>query len=304
MEPKPEPELEGRFEKLEKEPPKSKVILYFFRHGKKQEKQPGQSDYDVLLTTEGAKQAYEKGKEIKPQKEVAIAIGSPRKRAQETATRILFAEDFPPDVSFEEMRKKIQEELDQEYRLGPGRVKKIIAEPRLDFTPYEELSKAVKEKRAVKFLVEESDDLILKRKDENATCFTRTAGNVAEIVKKYLTIASAFEKIVKEKPEKYATFGNQLERYLGTHQTVGECFLAKVIEKIKGKEALKEWVEKNQSGFKETEEFSLEIIGGEKILLHYPLEEGKEETLEVELKVIEEIIKEKEEFNRKIQNKE
>lgn len=295
---------ESGFEKVEpkeEEKAKSKIIFSFFRHGKKEEAKPGQSDYEVLLTKEGRIQAYQKGEEIKPQKEVAIAIGSPRKRAQETVARILFAEDFPPEMSFEEIKEKVQNELDEQYKLGPRRVRKIIADPRLNFVTYEECSKAVKEKRILPFLVYESDNLILEKyRDERLVCLTSYAGNVAEIIKKYLAVGSTFERIVQKDPEKYAQYGNQLERYLGTHLAVGESFLAKVVEKAKGRNALKEWVTKNPSGFKETEGFTVEIIPG-KILIRYQLEEGKEETIEMKPEILDEIIKEKEELNRRIE---
>lgn len=291
---------ESGFEKVEpkeiKEEVKSRVILRFFRHGKKEEAKLGQSDYEVLLTQEGRIQAHEKGKKIKPQKDVSLAIGSPRRRAQETAARIMLAEEFGLDKSFEEIEKKLEES----FKIG----KKIVEDPRLDFTTYEESSKAVKEKRVLPFLVYESDNLILEKyKDEKLGCLTRYAGNVAEIVKKYLAVSSVFERIVQEKPEKY---GNQLERYLGTHQGVGESFLAKIIKKVKGEKVLKEWVTKNPSGFKETEGFSLEIIPGAephegKILIRYQLEEGKEETIEIKPELLDEMIKEKEELNKKIQ---
>ncbi len=293
-------EGEKFFESKEIKESKSKVILHVLRHGEKAEKLPGQSDYEVLLSEVGRTQARKKGEEINLQPEVGLVVGSPRKRTLQTGLEALFYKYFTPEASFEEIQEKIQEELDKEYKLGPGRVKKFIEEKGLDFVPYEELTNAVKRKEVVKFLVEESDKLILEKKDKNSTCWTRAATNVAKIIKKYLTVGTVFENIVEKNPEKYAPYGNQLERYLVTHQSIGESFLAKVIEKVKGKESLEKWVEKYKGGFKETEGFSLEILGGKEILIHYSSEEGKEETIKITPELIDELIKEGEEFEKKI----
>ena len=73
----------------------SRVILEFMRHGEK-EAAAEKTNQDLLLTEEGRKQATKKGKILNPQSEVAIGLGSPRKRTKETSARAISA--FTPNA--------------------------------------------------------------------------------------------------------------------------------------------------------------------------------------------------------------
>lgn len=283
------------------EQPTSKIVLEFFRHGEKEKQQEGQPEYDIRLTPKGREQAKEKGKKIKPQPEVSLAIGSPRKRTQETAERIMLAEkeEITPGMSLEEIEKVINSE--QKYG------KKIITDPRLNFSLEGPVGKKIHENfkagRLLPYLVYKSDKDAADLEDNQGSNWSKLAGNIAEIIQKYTKIAPNFDRLVNQKPEEYVQYKNQMERYLGTHQGITESFLAKVLEKTKGAEFKDEFVKSVGGGFKETEGVRIEIISspdGQKIEVKYKMGD-KEEMLELPQEVLEEIIKERNELNRKIE---
>lgn len=282
------------------EQPTSKVVLEFFRHGEKD----GDNSLETRLTALGRSQAIEKGKKIKPQPEVALAIGSPRKRTQETAVRVILAEkeEIIPEMSLEEIEKFISSE--QKYG------KKIVSDPRLDFIFTGQLGvKAIKifreDKKLMHYLANESDQDALKFKDFESTTYSRGAGNVAELIWKYIKIAPMFDKIVQKNPEKYARHKNQMERYIGSHLSALEPFLIKIVEKNQGIESRNKFVELLEPGLADTEGFRVEISNapsGIGLKIKYKFGD-QEESVEISPEIIEEIIKEKNELNRKIEEK-
>ena len=100
--------------------------------------------------------------------------------------------------------------------------------------------------------------------------------------------------------DKTKNYSDTLERFMGTHQTVPESFLAKVIEKTRGVEERDRFIELlDKKGFDYTEGFDLKILnttGGPKIHISYKNEKDKENLYifdqEISEDVIDEIISE------------
>lgn len=274
------------------EPVKSKVVLDFFRHGQKEKAE--KPDEEIRLTEKGRQQAKERGKEIHPQVDVSMALGSPRKRTQETAARVMLAErdQIEDDMSLEEIENVIAS--------GLSRGKKVVADPRLDFIAEKssplgrEMLKSYQEGHLMAFLVNDSDRLAREIHDTKGSTYKRLAANIAELINKYLRIGNSYEKIRARKSEKYKDYGDQIERYFGTHQSVGESFVLKLIEKVQGQEKRDEFVRTLGGGFDELQGFRVEITndrGKQNALLTVKIRE-KEYQLPIEQKMLEEIIEE------------
>ncbi len=294
--------MNGKIEQLEsKEQLTSKIVLEFFRHGEKENKE-GVANESLMLTSEGRNQATKKGKELHPQPDVSIVVGSPRRRTQETATRIMLAEkeEITPEMSLDE----IEEIINSEQKYG----KKIIADSRLDFSLegpiYKKVKEAVNAKNLLNYTIYESDRDALDLKDKITFTYSRSAGNIAELIKKYINIAPKFDRIVRQNPEKYTQYKNQMERYMGTHQTLPESLLAKALEKIKGEKERDAFIASvGGEGLGETQGIRVEINNtsqGVKVEIKYKIAD-KEESLELPPEILDEIIKDRDEFNRKIE---
>ncbi len=212
----------------------SKVIMHFFRHAE-QERDPNKSNQAFELTNKGRGQAIEKGKTIGAQNlNQAVAFGSPRKRAQQTSAYAMAGKSLDT-ITGSESLEELKEKIDKDLKVGS----KIGSDPRLDF--YLDKNSAFgsqayeavfEKKNYLKFLVEKSDKLALETNDKLASTYSRQAGSVAKIVKKYTSVSNSWNKLVKK-----GTYEDKnLERFLGSHGGVVESFLLKVIEKIKGTE--------------------------------------------------------------------
>jgi len=276
---------------------KTKVILEFMRHGEK-ETSKDKPNPELRLTEKGRRQADEKGKKLEPHPERAIAWGSPRKRTRETALRVMLAEKgLKPDASLDD----IEEMIKQEIKVG----RKAGIDERLNYDfngpAGKEVTEAYKNKKLLYFLVNESDKRALELNDTESTTYTRLAGNISEIIFRYLKVADNFNRLASEN-ERYKKFGGQLERYLGTHLGVVESFIAKVLEKTKGRKERDKFVEAlNNQGFKETQGIKVEInnLGKEQeILLTYELNEDKKESIKIDEELLREIIEERRSFEQ------
>lgn len=232
----------------------SKIDLRFFRHAEK-ESDKNKSDEEIELTETGRRQAVEKSED----KDISqsVAFGSPRKRTQQTAGLVMGGQldEIIGNESIEELKEKLNKEL----KVGG----KIGIDERLDFnidfsTDFGKRAlEAVKNGEYLKFLVEESDTLAESFKDAATETYSGMAGRVAEIVKKYLAIAPRWDKLAQDEIKNYE---DTLKRFLGTHQGIGESFLAKVIEKTKGKAERDVFVSAlDNQGFDFAEGFDLEI---------------------------------------------
>ncbi len=253
----------------------TKIELHFFRHDDKKSPE-GKADQEIQISEEGRKHAasFTEDDSIKQ----SVAFGSPRVRTKETAALHMAGRRFT------------EEELEKSYtldklieKIGPN---KIATDERLDFILginekfTEEVQKSFDQGTFLKFLVEESDDLAKEIKDENVSSYSRVAARIAEIVNKYLIIASRFEELVKEHADKYSRI---MKRFMGTHQTTSECFLAKVIEKTDGIEARNNFVKAlNNQGFNSSEGFECDIVTDKegKTTLHIKFEKPKTEEKE------------------------
>jgi hypothetical protein len=232
----------------------STIDLRFFRHAEK-ESDKSKSDEEIELTETGRKQAVEKSED----KDIsqAVAFGSTRKRTQQTAGLVMGGQ--LDEITGNESLDELKEKLNNELKVGS----KIGADKRLDFdidfsTDFgKKALEAVKNGEYLKFLVEQSDTLAESFKNTATETYSGMAGRVAEIVKKYLTIASRWDKLVQDRDKNYE---DTLKRFLGTHQGIGESFLAKVIEQTKSKAERDAFVSAlGNQGFNFAEGFDIKI---------------------------------------------
>jgi hypothetical protein len=247
------PEVSPEYEKEPGET--SRIVIKIMRHSEK-EKDPSKDDKDIELTPNGRQMA--KAKAEPGDLEQSVAFGSPRARAQETAALVMAgAED---EITGEENLEELRAKLNAERKYGT----KIGSDTRLDFgfqegSPYwDQLSKAYEEGRFLDFLVNESDELAKKAGDKVTETYSRSAMQVAQILKKYKSIASRFDELVKDDSKNY---GEAMYRFLGTHQGIGEGFLAKVIDKLHGRAERNRFVQSLKGkGFDFVEGFEADII--------------------------------------------
>lgn len=290
----------------------SRLELNIFRHGDK-EKDPSKTDQEIELTTRGGELVARQATLTNITR--AVAYGSPRIRTRQTAA-LKMAGALEGVTGHEGARGIIDkvnallhEGAREETRVGS----KVSTDRRLDFTfepgaPYGDAAyKAFGEGRLMKFFVEESDKLAREAGDIDSTTYSRAAGGIAELVRKNVAIAREWDKLVKgERAGAQEYDADTLERFAGTHQSVGESFLIKVVEKMRGEgERDKLVAALGNQGFDPTEGFKIEILnvgeGEPKVFLDYKKEkksaEGVGETLfqfseEVPREVLEEIIEE------------
>jgi hypothetical protein len=206
-----------------------------------------------------------------------------------------------PDINKDANPEEIEEIISREQKIG----KKFIEDERLDFNfngpEGKEIDEAFDEETFLRFLVEKSDKRAIELQDKESSTYSRFAGNIAEIISRYSAIGDSFNRIASNKDD-YKKFGNQMERYLGTHQGVVEGFVAKVLEKTQGVEKRNEFIDSLGNGFKETEGIRIEVInkGAEqKIIVNLKIN-GKTESLEINRDLIEDIINERNEFEKHI----
>ncbi len=232
----------------EKEPV-PEIIIRIFRHSIKEGER--ESDKTTHLTKEGrdlARGQYD------PTLKNVLAFGSPtRERSQETAALMAFgseAEDFTA------IKEDVNQDLAYASRLG--------TDARLDFkngekTIYKQrLREEFYNHNFLKFLAEESDDFAKQYGNEQSATYSRMAGQIAKIINKYYLALDNWAEILQENPNKYDSL--TLERFLGTHQGLGESFLAKAITKIAGQEERDNFIKAlNNHGFDFTEGLMVDI---------------------------------------------
>lgn len=291
----------------EKEKVVTKVVLEIMRHGKRERGATEEADAstDLRLTPDGRNQMTERGKDFDPEVGVSVGMGSPYVRTQETAYRAMLAnEDIAPEDSLEDIERKIDEQMPYG--------KKMIEDDRLAFhadgPTGEDGAKAYYEKRYMSWVVDESDQSAIRNGDAGSSTFTRMTGNLAEIISRYAIVSDNFQRIVANDSEKkYEVTGNRLERYIGTHMGISECFVAKVLDKLKGPEAKDEFVKSVGSGFLEGEGIHIEIIntGSEQsISMAYTVKDAERgdriETIRFGREVLSSIVDDRKSFEEKI----
>ena len=303
---------ENRIEKTEALT--TEVILEIFRHSKK-ENDPNRHNSELLLTVEGRELAQKRGKELNPNSNVAVAGASSMDRAAETAMLVMLANEDEIKVtdSLEDMAKKIAEEV----KVG----KKLYRDDRLGFDLsgpiHDEGMQSFKEGWYLKWLSENSDQQAIEKNDKISTTYLRQAGNIAELVSRYLTIGNNFNRITNEKKkeaEKVSldsedkekkeaeNFPLHLERYLASHQGVPECFMAEVLKIQKGEDGYQKFLDGLGNGWAETKGMSFRIINqgqNQSIILSY-FDKGDQKEIEVSPETIFDIIGRRSEFEDKL----
>ncbi len=273
----------------------SKIDLHFFRHG---ESEPAieENDAERELTQKGKEQSVKRASED-TKLEQAIAFGSSRKRSQQTAGFVMAGKNeiITGNESIDELKDKLESGL----KIG----KKIGIEEKLNYFEdvsteyYKRVWEHIRGGDILRFLVNESDKVAKELGDNQTLTYSKSARQIAEIIKKYLKVSPRWNELVTDKTKSYS---DTLERFMGTHQTVPESFLAKIIEKTKGVEERDRFIEMlDNKGFNYTEGFDLEIlstVSGPVIHIYYKRIRDKEESYifdqEVNIELIDEIIDE------------
>lgn len=236
----------------------SEVVLHLFRHDKKGKASEGQADQDVRLTDEGRNHAAQFGDSATNIRQ-SIAFGSPRERAQETAAFHMAGgqEEIAGDETFEELHAK----LDAEFTLGKAH--KVGVDRNLDFTAIEGTpvgdgcNDAYARGITLEWMVQESDKLAGEVEDTDNSTYNRSAAQIAKIILKHVQVSGVWDKLVES--GRYED--KKLERFLGSHQTVPESFLAKVVELTRGINERDRFVDVlGKNGFGFSEGYDIKIV--------------------------------------------
>ncbi len=255
-------------EKMEKE---ARIVLHFLRHGEKESGVEG-ADAGARLTSTGRIQSREIAierenvtKNSLPVGKQSLAYGSPRIRARETAGWAMAGNAYDllsGDETFYELLATIDAEVEpsKDKRFGS----KIRTDRRLDFKMDRstELGNMEEDeygkKRLLKFVVEDSDRIAKELGDKETSTYSKMASGIAEIIEKYAKVADRWHELVNDEKKEYE---ETMDRFLGTHQSVPESFLAKLIEKTKGVAERDKLVSVlNNQGFGFAEGFDVEVI--------------------------------------------
>lgn len=193
-----------------------KVVLHFLRHSIK-EKAPEKDDKDIKLSPEGRALAAEKFDDPMDMR-YAHVVGSPRVRTHEIAVAAATGDSSlrPEDLGVGKVR--VDETLDFKDEGG------VYGEA---------FNKAYTDGRLLPFLLQESDVLARENGDTASSTYSRSAANIASIIHRNYEVASRGAAIL-EQSENPENTRNDFERVLATHGTIQECFLLKVVEKLKG----------------------------------------------------------------------
>lgn len=256
----------------------AKIALHFFRHSIKESN-------DVTLPNDEMVKLSQAGKDLAIEKSFddvnlsqAVAFGSPRIRTQETAMLMMSGQEDGIDGT--ETIEELKEKLNKDLKVGS----KIGVDERLNFTDSNDtpvgraMNDAYSRGEYVKFMVQESDKLAKETDDESGANYSAKAAQVAKIIEKYISIAPRWQKLVSDESKNYT---DTLERYMGTHASIGEAFLAKVIEVTEGLEARNDFINKYPNGFTYLQGFEVEILKNNEenipVKILFETEDGKVE---------------------------
>lgn len=251
----------------------SKIGLRFFRHAEK-ESVEGKQDEEIELTEVGRRQAVEKSEDSDISQ--SVAFGSPRKRTQQTSGFVMGGQldKITGDEGLEELKEKLNKGLRVGSKIGID--KRLDSNDDLSTEFGKRVLESLKNSEYLKFLTEQSDQLAKFLQDVNGETYSRMAGRVAEIVKKYLSIAPRWNKLTQDERKNYE---DTLKRFFGTHQGIAESFLAKVIERTKGKVERDAFVSAlNNQGFDFGEGFDVKIetVGDKDQSIHISFKKEKD----------------------------
>ncbi|MEI6650108.1 MAG: hypothetical protein WCL23_01590 [Candidatus Moraniibacteriota bacterium] len=264
----------------------SRTRLSFFRHGDKAKPAEGQTADSVLLSEKGRGEAVAASN---PETNVrqSIAFGSTKPRAEQTAAfKMAGSEDaITGDETLDELKAKFdaalaqeavdagvvsQEALDNGFELNG---KKTGVDSRLDFALDMKgeygtaMVKSIGEKRYLSFLIEQSDALAEQLGNTTDSRYSDFVSNIAEVLVKYAKVEKNWDQLVAQDAFRVASgkeskgYTETLERFFGSHQGIGESFLAKLIETTKGVEERNAFVESlGNVGFGDVEGFTVDIM--------------------------------------------
>lgn len=235
---------------------KPRIKLHIFRHNDK-ENDKTKTDHEIRLSPAGRKNAKSLASPSTIL-EQAMAFGSPRKRTQETAG--LMMAGARPEITGEETH----EELLGILNTGRAYGSKVAADERLNFEmpesgPYfEDSMAAYKSGNLLRWVIEESDAKYKEYGVEGKILsYSIQARQIAQIIQKYLGILPRWKELVQDQDKNYS---DTLERFMGTHQTVSESFLAKVIELTRGVEERELFLQAvGNAGFGFSEGYDIDI---------------------------------------------
>lgn len=245
---------EMEFREHGEEPRTSKISLHFMRHGKPESMAEGGTDKERHLGTTGIAQALHKSKSIDSNLEQSLAYGSPRIRSQETAGIVMAGDRIPEDV----LPGGVKEFLNQDLKVGSkiGELEKLnFNEGSAEYS--QKMNEAYGQGNYFDFIAQESDTLAEKLGDLEASSLSMQAGNIAEVIKKYIKASPRWNELVNDSDKNYT---EDLERYLGSHQGVVESFLYKAVKDNDFKEKLILNAMKPNGGFDFTEGLTIEIV--------------------------------------------
>jgi len=270
-----------------------RIRLEFFRHDRKES---GPDDFRIPLNLEGRRNAVVKGKERRSGAKRALAYSSPRDRTKETALRNVVANE--PWVTEDMDLQALTNEIQARQKVG----RKIIVSDSLDFVDQTEDPRFTKESDRrydetqdwIRFFVEDSDKLVVDLKDDQDYSYSRLAGNIAELILKYVKMYPVVERVLsKPASQKDRPDTKEMQRFFASHQSVLESFLLKVIDKMEGREAARDFIEAmpDKNGFDFDEGFSVLINNDKDVTIRY-----RDQEWLVPVRVLEEIVHDKDEL--------
>lgn len=259
--------------KIETKEKQTEIVLHFFRHSEK-ESDKNKSDKEINLTFTGRKMAIENSS---PDTDIgqSVAFGSPKKRTQETALyHMLGIEDDVDGIdTFDELKEKVNQELKIGSKVG---IDKNLDFPDIESSQYKQMVyDAFNDGSYISFLVHKSDKVGVMVGSGTET-YSFKAAQVAKIIQKYLSVLPRWETLLKDEKKKYEP---QLERFLGTHQGIQECFLSKLLELTDGIDERDKFIKSLPSGngFDYNEGMNVKILkdvnGSEYVQIEYKGEE-------------------------------
>lgn len=277
--------------------PNTKIVVELFRHSLR-ENNPNIPNSENLLTPAGRELARERGREMNPRVENSLAGASPMDRAAETALLVMLSnqEEIKTGDSLAVLEEKIKESV------PVGR--KLYRDERLGFVVGDSPvgvaeMQSFKEGRYLEWLAKESDNQVLEYKDLATTSGLRQAGNIAELIERYKKLGNNFQRLMKDR-KKQEQYGNNLERYLASHQGVAESFIMEVIKIQEGEQARDEFIKKFGNGWAETKGIHFEIVNsseGQRVFASFEDANGPREII-IEPKTLENIIFSRAELER------
>lgn len=298
----------------------SSELLHFGKHQMKGD--PVKGENSEALGLEGMMAAFEHGKKREGVSDTAVAFGSEvgvpgNERSVHTALMDLAGALGIEGVTGKESLEELKHKINQHDKRVFG--SRAAIDTRLGFVVKnasykQENADAIRKKQLLRYLIEQSDATMLRENILEDYSYTRAAGSLAEVVKKYALISKRWDELAND-PQK--NYGKVLERFLGSHSGIVDSFLLRLVEKLKGPNERDKLIEAlgNGKGLEHGEEFDIRIdkLTGRdepriRVIFQRKAPDGETVTYhldeEVPLEVLDELIADKNLLNAKIQSEE